>query len=86
MQKSFTKVCKTQIIILLYYSTAHKMKKENTFVESVTVIKPFFMEVTSKQSRVRYVTEVWTFSSVTFTHTHPKHDKEKPEKEKNNNT
>lgn len=54
MQKS----CKTQIIILLYYSTAHKMKKENTFVESVTVIKPFFMEVTSKQSRVCYVTEV----------------------------
>lgn len=82
MQKSFTKICKTQIIILLYYTTAHKMKKENTFVESLTVIKPFFMEVTSKQSRVCYVTEVSTLSSVTFTHTHPKTYKEKPENEK----
>lgn len=70
MQKSFSKICKTQIIILLYYSTTQKMKKENTFVELVTVIKPFFMEVTSKQSLRCYF------------HTHKNLTKKKTENEK----
>ena len=41
-KKSFTQICKTQDLILLYLSSAHKRWKREH--ESMTVIKPFFIK------------------------------------------